>query len=1103
MTTLPWKPWHEVVPLREDLKSGDLPMHMFAADLYDVVMQKGKRPVYEKPEEFFALTFPTVSLRHLASDVALRLAGKNDKAVRQLELTYGGGKTHTLITLRHLVHDPDHLPDLPSVEEFIQEIGQAPPRSRIAALCFDKLDVEKGMEVLSPDGEKRTLLQPWSVLAYQLAGEEGLQLIQPEGQTAERETAPAENLLIELLTLPTDEDLGTLILIDEVLMYVREKVGQRPDWRGRMTNFFQYLTQAATKVDRCCVVASLLASDTKKSDLLGRELQAELYDIFGRQREEAVEPVGKEDVAEVLRRRFFKPEALKDRDIFRSHVVAALKGLSDLDPVLAKRAIETEERFLRSYPFHPDLTEVFYTKWTQLERFQKARGVLRTFALALREAVQWDRSPLIGPAVFLTAPGSDGLSEATRELVTVADTEEWEGKKPAWTGILDGELRRASVIQNESVGINHREVEQAVIATFLHSQPIGQRANTQDLLNLVAPTRPDRILLEKGLMRWARESYWLDDLYVALSEDKMPTQWRLGNRPNLNQMHADAMRNVSPEDAKARLIEEIGRVKKLTANASAAGVRAHTLPQRPRDIDDDGDFHYAILGPGAASESGKPSSEAVRYLDEMTGPDKPRVYRNALILLVPSREGLDVAIHRVQESIAWDLVREQVTKQQRPGSVDATKYATLQTNSDRSRALIPDAIRQAYCIVVTVSEKNEPQAFKLTITDEAHFTLVKNDSRSRMQDTAIQADALLPDGPYNLWRDGETFRRVKDLTGAFAQYPHLPKMLKADAIMDTLLDGCEKGIFVLRLPRPDKTFRTWWMSRPDDAAVKDPALELVLAEAAELSDIAPSLLAPETLPELYTGEEVKVKEVVTYFDGTRAVQVDRGGYKEPLRIPKATRDVVLKSVEAAVEDGHCWLLAPPASLWKESVPPGIINDNATLKAPPDPPAPAELLEENLPDAWTEGAVTALAIATALSVKRGVTLPWNTVRSVIDGAVRAHFLEVHEDAKDAWPCDLSTAQRAKFRIPKSLGMKSKPPEDFPSKVLRASSKLEPSQIQDLSDQIPSLLKIKAKSNIPIKFEISIECGDGDMVPSDDIRKEINDLLKKIKNDFQLS
>lgn len=131
-------------------------------------------------------------------------------------------------------------------------------------------------------------------------------------------------MLTELLALPGKQNLATLILIDEVLMYAREKVGLDPAWRGRLINFFQYLTQAVTKVDRCAIVASLLATDPGKSDTLGKELTSELYAISRREREEGVQPMVKEDVAEVLRRRFFTPESIRERDAFRPHVVAAL-----------------------------------------------------------------------------------------------------------------------------------------------------------------------------------------------------------------------------------------------------------------------------------------------------------------------------------------------------------------------------------------------------------------------------------------------------------------------------------------------------------------------------------------------------------------------------------------------------------------------------------------------------------------------------------------------------------------------------------------------------------------------------------------------------------
>ena len=61
MTKPPWKPWHQVVELRPDVRSGEFSLSQFAADLYDVTMDRGTK-VYRDPAEFFALTFPTYNL---------------------------------------------------------------------------------------------------------------------------------------------------------------------------------------------------------------------------------------------------------------------------------------------------------------------------------------------------------------------------------------------------------------------------------------------------------------------------------------------------------------------------------------------------------------------------------------------------------------------------------------------------------------------------------------------------------------------------------------------------------------------------------------------------------------------------------------------------------------------------------------------------------------------------------------------------------------------------------------------------------------------------------------------------------------------------------
>lgn len=1101
MSKIAWKPWHEVVTVRPDLKTGELSLAEFAADLYDVVMGKARK-VYQDPAEFFSLTYPTFNLRELAKDVIQRLAGKSTKAVRQLELTYGGGKTHTLVALYHLAKDPDNLPKVPAVREFLEHAGIKPCKTRVAALCFDKLDVEKGMEMLDPSGKKRWLKHPWSVLAWQLAGSDGLKLLHADNQDVERNSPPAENLLQELLSLPTQENLGTLILIDEVLMYAHGKIALDPAWRGHLKSFFQYLTQAATKVDRCAIVASLLATDPKMNDQLGREISGELYAVFRREKEEGVQPVVKEDVAEILRRRLFTPDSIKDPGQFKSHVVAALKGIKDLDEQTRKDGAIAEERYLRSYPFHPELTEVFYSKWTSLSQFQRTRGVLRTYALAVREAEKWDESPLVGVNAFLNDGRRDGISEALRELTTTASSEEAEGKKPEWTAIVEGEIGKARAAQNEISGLFHREVEQAVVATFIHSQPIGlnQKAQTHELFVLLGHTRPDKILLEKALQRWADTSWFLDETTMGEAKKRsdgsreLPSLWRLGPNPNLRQMHYEAAQRIQGDLVEARLLDEIGKSKSLTAGAQAAGARVHNLPQKPSDIGDDGDFHFAVLGPAAASESGKPSTEARRFINDTTAADRPRVYRNSVVMAVPSQTSLDVVRNRIREQLGWEEVQFQLKDKE----LDPLRGSMLNQHLSESRKSVPEAIRQAYCIVVTVSEKNEIQAFKVTPGEESLFSTIKSDTRSRIVETAVTAEALLPEGPYDLWKEGDESRRVKDLVGAFAQFPHLPKMLNTKAILDTLIDGCAQGAFVLKLTRPDRSVRTFWRERPDEPAIREPSLEVVLPQFAELTSIAPSLLLKDQLPKLWKDEQANFGDIIKYFTGKNTVMVQRQGYEEPVSIPAVSRRVLEESISNSVTAGRLWLLSGPASILGEPIPAGVLNESAVLMAPPDPISAVDLLPGALPDAWTEEITTAMGLMTALCKKVGRNYPWIVIRDAIENALNARYLVV-ADGSTAWPCNLSGAGTVKIALPKEQSKPRPSATGGQSGVFVAENYLEPVEIQDLADHVGALKQ--AAVGHSLKYRIRLEFSSSERNITKTVEK-LNNILKTVSDKLTL-
>ena len=116
------------------------------------------------------------------------------------------------------------------------------------------------------------------------------------------------------------------------------------------------------------------------------------------------------------------------------------------------------------------------------------------------------------------------------------------------------------------------------------------------------------------------------------------------------------------------------------------------------------------------------------------------------MLAAPSRDGLDVVRNAIKEYLGW----EEVTTQLKDQELDPTRTELLSMNRDAARKRIPEAVQQAYCIVVTVSDKNDVQAFKLAIDNKPLFQIIKEDARSRIQDTAISAEAMLPGGPYDL-----------------------------------------------------------------------------------------------------------------------------------------------------------------------------------------------------------------------------------------------------------------------------------------------------------------------------------------------------------------
>jgi hypothetical protein len=461
-----------------------------------------------------------------------------------------------------------------------------------------------------------------------------------------------------------------------------------------------------------------------------------------------------------------------------------------------------------------------------------------------------------------------------------------------------------------------------------------------------------------------------------------------------------------------------------------------------------------------------------------------------------TRDDEDIVRNSIREYIGWEEVVQQLKDQ----PLDETRSALLVAYREIAKKKIPEAVQQAYCIVVAVSDKNEAQAFKVSVDSRPLFQIIKDDARSRIQDTAISAEAMLPGGPYDLWREGETAHRVKDLVNAFAQRPQLPKMLNRKAILDTLVSGCLDGIFVLRLTRPDKSVKTFWRQTPDDVALKDTGLEVALPEAATLSDIPMALLSPQILPGLWKQSAITVKDVVDYFSGGKVIQVPRDGYEEPVVIPKVERSVVEQAIQSAVKEGRLWLTIGPASIFAEEIPVGLLNDDAQLQRPPDAISPMALVPDVLSEAWSGGATTALALSVGLSKKAGKTLPWATVKDAIDAALRSRILE-RTESSGGWPCDYAYAKTVVLRVPQQ---QTPPPSPQPTPAPRpgvriAKAELRPNQIQDLADQISEITRVAA--GLDLKFRIEVEL-DGSGMNATEVIEKLNAMLTSIAKDLKL-
>jgi len=198
---------------------------------------------------------------------------------------------------------------------------------------------------------------------------------------------PGTDLLHRLL-----EGGPTLILMDEIAEYA----AKARDIQEQVMAFFQELTETVKVLPECALVVTLPSSAPYGEE--GERALDQLQRIFGRV-EAIYAPVEGDEVFEVIRRRLFQdlgdpPEAREAAEAYWE----LYRRLGEDAPAEAREPAY-RERLRQAYPFHPQVIDILYERWSTFHTFQRTRGALRLLGNVVSDLWQHKHpAPLIQAA---------------------------------------------------------------------------------------------------------------------------------------------------------------------------------------------------------------------------------------------------------------------------------------------------------------------------------------------------------------------------------------------------------------------------------------------------------------------------------------------------------------------------------------------------------------------------------------------------------------------------------------------------------------------------------------------------------------------------------
>ena len=770
--------WREVMEPHPDVAQGRYRNAEFAADLAQVARGEGSFE-YRDPVEFFARTYVTEGMKGLLVQSVRRVTGKDGEPVIQLKTAFGGGKTHSMLALYHLLRGKAPLEKSPTVRPVLEEAGVGHlPAVHVAVLVGTALDPSRSRRPQNLPGV--TINTLWGEMAAQLALSAGSPRLYDIVKEADKKrVSPGSEALKRLF----DACGSCLILMDELVAYAKRIYGVNGLPAGSFDNFISFIqeiTEAARASKSSLVVASIPESDIEVGGEAGKTALEAIEHTFGRM--EAIwKPVAASEGFEVVRRRLFldckNPSA---REMVCSHF-SALYRENPTDFPLEVREVEYRNRLLACYPIHPEVFDRLYEDWATLERFQRTRGVLRLMAAVIHEL--WMGSD----AGLLIMPGSLPLDvSAVRDELTRHLPE-------GWNSLVDREVdgKRSVPWQQDKNVLRYGKVlasRRVARTIMLGSAPTVRQQNVRGIeasrirLGVVQPG--EQIAVFNDALGSLQNS--LAYLYTNPSGDRF---W-YDTRPTLRKTVEDRATQFSASEVEYEIER---RMKKLRLEPPFKGI--HICPASSLDVPDDQTVRLVILSP---SETVTTSSHGCTALDvaekiwESRG-NSPRIFRNMLVFLAPDQTSMSALEQETRRYLAWQSIKND----SQDLNLDAAQNRETENSLKRSNETVDLRLSETWCWLLTPaiarSDMKTLDWEKIRLSGGSEGIISRAGKKLLENETVIDRWApalLLMELDSLLWKNADSLQ-IKKLWEYLCTYCYLPRLSDYSVLEKTIQEGVQ------------------------------------------------------------------------------------------------------------------------------------------------------------------------------------------------------------------------------------------------------------------------------------------------------------------------